>query len=55
MTLLIYYTALWYWSAPLWLWFAGAVVWTLHVSWHYEQHRRTHRLITPFDPTRKRP
>jgi cytochrome c-type biogenesis protein CcmH/NrfF len=37
MTLLIYYTALYYWSAPLWLWVLGGVVWVLHSSWHHHQ------------------
>lgn len=37
MTLLIFYTILYYHNAPLWLWLTGAIVWVLHASWHHHQ------------------
>ncbi len=53
MTLLIYYTILYYHGAPLWMWLLGAGIWVLHVSWHYNWHMITHRKLgDPVKPPR---
>jgi len=45
MTLLLYFTLLYYHNAPLWMWLMGAVVWVLHAAWHLGCHFDTRKIL----------